>query len=151
MSDPPLSGASEPEGEDTAPGGQPPASDASPLPHMPDIPEYDRSWHRFADSQVRVRIGSDRKLYEGIYQQVYAMGSFIYVLLEELPGSDLEEHEAVQRWTAAGKDTIVSHGTRELYDNEVAIYTAESTGNSEWPTGFLIVGSRGRWGRAPQP
>ena len=128
---------------DIAPGGQ--------SPHLPDTPEYDRSWHRFPSSDVRVRVGSVKKLEEGIYQRVSAMGSFIYVLLEELPDSDLEVSEAVQRWTAAGKDTIVSHGTLLLYDNEVAVYPAESTGNSERPTGFLVVGSRGGWGVASQP
>ena len=134
-----FSGACEPKGDDTPAGGQHPASNA--------IPEYDRSWHRFPDSDVRVRIGSDKKLDAGIYQQVSAMGSFIYVLLEELPGSAREVREAVQRWTAAGKDVIVSHGTCELYENEVAIYTGESTGPIyDCPTGFLIVGSRGHCG-----
>ena len=66
-------------------------------------PEYDRSWHQFSDSDILVRLGAVRKLQEGIYQQVDAIGAFVYVLLEELPCSDEHIHESVQYWTVAGK------------------------------------------------
>jgi len=137
-----------------APGGQTPApteprrfaeSDVRlcVAPAPADIPEYDRTWHRFPDSDVPVRVGADRKLAEGIYQHVRAFSSHVYVLLEELPDSAPEVRQAMQRWRDADKNVIVSYGTRELYDNEIAVYTAEETGHIDRPLGFLVVGGRG--------
>ena len=156
-------GGQAPEQQDTLGGQAPEQNDSeeeetlggeAPDDNMPQTPAggqtpavYENAWHRFPDSDVRVRIGSDRKMDSGIYHRVEAFGSFVYVLLEELPSSLLAIHRAVSRWKTAGKDVIVSHGTRELFDNELVIYTAEQTGSVDAPLGFLIVGSRGHFGR----
>lgn len=132
-------------------GGQVPGVGDTSEQTAKDPPEYARGWHRFPDSDVHVRIGADRKLAAGIYQITWALGAYIYVLLEELPDSDSGVAELLRRWRDAGKEVVASHGTRFLHDNEVAIYAAEPTMNSERPTGFLVVGSRGDFGPAAGP
>ena len=135
------------------PGGSndAPLLDARDQAPQSSLAEISRGWHRFPGTDVCVRVGADKNFPEGIYQATWAGGVCVYVLLEELPGTQEETNRAIQKWRGRGMEVMCSYGTLMMYDNELAIFPAEPTGRADHGTGFLVIGSRSHLGNLRPP
>ena len=85
-----------------------------------ELPSATREWTCFPDSEVPVRIGSDRKFDAGVFPRIVAPCVVVYILVQELPcdANGNADHEALrlmlESMTSQGKvppsEIFVSEG-----------------------------------------
>ena len=117
-----------------------------------ELPGAPRTWQYFPDSDVPVRIGSQRTLPPGVFRRISAPGLVVYLLLQELPLDaddnidDDEVTEFVNRLVELRRipppEILVSEGTKDLMRHEIALYGGEPVDASDEIRGVLICGAR---------